>query len=318
VLTWLQVVVGLLLLVGSAELLVRGASALASRFGISSLAIGLTVVAYGTSAPELAVSLAAAWRESPGIVVGNVVGSNVANLGLVIGISALIRPLSAHIGLLRQEVPFLLVAAVLVPVAALGGGYGRIEGFILLAGALGFSIFCFVRAMRESLPPGVVPLPEGDAPLKRPLSLPTMFVLILAGIGGLGLGSTVLVDGAVSIATSLGVSDHVIGLTLVALGTSLPELATCVVSAIHEEVDLVVGNVIGSNVFNVFFILGGTAAIHPIPAPPALLGLDVVVMLALSFALVPFILTGARISRVEGAIYLAAYAGFTYFVLFQG
>jgi cation:H+ antiporter len=300
----------LLLLVGGAEGLVRGASALSTRLGISPLAVGLTVVTYGTSAPELAVSLEAAFRETPGLVVGNVVGSNVANLGLVLGAAALIRPLSAHVRLLRQEVPFLLLSAVALPVAALGGGFGRPEGALLLVGALAFTGWCFRRAANEP------PIPDDAAPSGAVASSTAIVAYLVIGCVALALGSSLFVEGALSIAETFGISDHVIGLTLVAIGTSLPELATCLVSAARRQVDLVVGNVIGSNVFNVFFILGGTAAVHPIPAPENLLGVDIVVMLALSFALVPFILTGARISRVEGAIYLAAYAGFTYFVLF--
>ncbi len=305
-LPWLQVAAGLILLVASAEVLVRGASALAARFGLSPLAIGLTIVAYGTSAPEFAVSLFAAWTGNPGIVVGNVIGSNVANLGLVLGFVALIRPLAARHSLLKKEVPFLLVSTALIPIGALGGFYSRVEGFLLLTGAVVFSAYCFMSAKKE--PAGAEAINEPPPP--GPKSLPVMAALILGGFVGLGAGSNVLVTGAVTIAEAFGLSDHVIGLTLVALGTSLPELATCTIGAIRGQVDLVVGNIIGSNVFNVFFILGGTAAVHPIPAPPMLLGADVVIMLILSLALVPFILTGARISRMEGAAYFLMYLGF--------
>ncbi len=308
----LQVLLGLGALILGAELLVRGSAQLATRLGVTPLVIGLTVMAYGTSAPELAVCLTAAWRESPGLVIGNVIGSNTANLGLVLGVAALIRPLAARASLLQREIPFMLLAALLVPLAALGGAYTRLDGVLLLAAAVVFSLFCFASVRQHSCD---TEGPSDHESSARPIqgagkSSLSIAVLILAGVAGLGFGSTMLVEGSISLAASFGVSDHVIGLTVVAIGTSLPELATCVVGAIRGKVDLVVGNVIGSNIFNVFLILGGTAAIHPITAPDPILGIDMVLMLALSVAIFPFILTGSRISRLEGLICLGAYAAF--------
>ncbi|MDF1565538.1 MAG: calcium/sodium antiporter [Deltaproteobacteria bacterium] len=307
--SWLLVLLGLVLLTGGAEFLVRGSSALAGRLGVSTLVIGMTVVAYGTSAPELAVSVIAVLRGSDGLAIGNVVGSNISNLGLVLGLAALINPLRAEHGLLKRELPFMLVAALMVPLLGWDGDYGRGDGVAFLLGALLFTAVCFSRARSErredkarKAESDEVPEPSGN------LLLDVVFTL--GGTVALVGGGDVLVRGATDVATQLGVTERVIGLSIVALGTSLPELATSLVAARKGELDLAVGNVIGSNIFNVFFILGSAATVRSMNIGEAALSLDVVIMLVLSFAMIPMIFSGERISRLEGALLALTYCGF--------
>lgn len=315
---WLQIAGGLVLLTGGAEGLVRGASSLAARLGISSLVIGLTVVAYGTSAPEMAVSVAASLRGSEGIALGNVVGSNITNLGLVLGLSALIRPLRAQAGLLRRELPFMLAAALMVPALGWDGTIGRGDGVVLLLGAFLFTSACLVRALaenralRQRTAEGIERDGTGE------IAIPVALIYLALGSVALVVGGDVLVRGATTAAHRMGVSDRIIGLSVVALGTSLPELATSLVAARHGELDLAVGNVIGSNIFNVFFILGTAALLHPMPVGASALSLDVVLMILLSLAMVPIVLTGERISRVEGVLLALVYGGFVLSLFHHG
>ncbi|RMG21453.1 MAG: sodium:calcium antiporter [Deltaproteobacteria bacterium] len=321
---WILVAGGLLVLSAGAELFVRGASGIATRFGVSKLLVGLTIAAYGTSAPELAVSSVAALKGSSAVSLGNVVGSNVANLGLVLGLAAVIRPLVVHASLLKREVPFLLVSALLLPLLAWDGQISRLDGMLLLCGALLFTGVCAVQAIvqerqtrrarqeaRARLEAGAAS--EADAALLEEPRPAVLSLFAYLGVGSLGLvyGAQWLVDGAVLLAADLGVSERVIGLTLVAVGTSLPEMATSLVSAFHGELDMAVGNVVGSNIFNVFFILGTTGVLVPIKVPSPVLSADMLTMVGLSLALVPLILTGQRISRIEGALLVGIYAVFT-------
>jgi cation:H+ antiporter len=318
----LQVLVflgGVALLVGGGDLLVRGASRIAERFGVSRLVIGLTIVAFGTSTPELAVNVASALRGTDSIGYGNIVGSNICNIALILGIAALLRPLDIHSDLFRRDLPFMLLASVLViagsyaPPHTEGGAVGlsRLDGAIFL----GFFFLCLFYTLRGSRSASVVG-PElaleaehlADA---RSANVP-LLPAILFTIGGLVLlmlGGEVTRASAVALARSAGLSETLIGLTIVAVSTSLPELATSVIASYKKESDIAVGNVVGSNIYNVLFILGVTALIDPITLP-ADAGPSLVAMLATAFVLVPVCLTGKRISRPEGALLLTLYIAY--------
>ncbi|MBN2582034.1 MAG: calcium/sodium antiporter [Planctomycetes bacterium] len=303
---------GLVLLVAGAELLVRGASQLARAVGLPPLVIGLTVVAFGTSAPEFAVSLKAGLDGQGGIAVGNVVGSNVFNVLVILGASALIVPLAVSSQLIRFDVPVMIAVSGLAWLAALNGAVERWEGVALLAGVVVYTAVLIVTGLRRR-GNGVSDAgwPADTSPHPRP-RLALSVVLVLAGLGMLVLGSRWLVGGATDLARLLGVSDLVIGLTLVAAGTSLPELATSIIAALRHERDIAVGNIVGSNIFNILAVLGGAAAFGGhIDVAPAALKLDIPVMTAVAVACLPIFFTGGRISRWEGALLLAYYAAYT-------
>ena len=290
---------GIVLLYYGGEHLVGGASGLARRFGVSNLVIGLTVIAFGTSAPELAASITAAvFRDAPEIALANVIGSNVANIGLVLGVAGLIYPLAATAAFLRREVPFMvLVSAVLVGAVA-AGALGRPMGVLFLA-LLVFYLWFLFRAGAEVPVQG-----PDDEPLPSPLGSGLRVAL---GVGLLAIGARILIDGAIGVASDLGVSQRIIGLTLVAVGTSLPELATVVVAALKAEGDLILGNLIGSNIFNILCIMGFTLLVHPLDIPFASVAVDLWVMLAFSIAIVPLLWFRMRIGPKRGGLLLASY-----------
>lgn len=295
----LLVAIGIVLLYYGGDFLVRSAGALALRFGVSPMLIGLTVVAFGTSLPELAATLAAAFGGAPELAFGNVVGSNIANVGLILGLTALIYPLATRRGFLRRELPIMLgVVALLFPLLA-GGRIGRWEGAVLALGLVGFVVFLF-RNDSELLEEGEE-LGDPNAPLWRWLAL------IVVGIVLLVLGAQALVTGAVGVARALGVPERVIGLTLVAFGTSLPELASSLVAALKRQTDLILGNIIGSNVFNVLAVLGVTSLVHPISLDMGGVRTDLLVMLAFSAALLPLMWRRARLGRFGGGLLLTGY-----------
>jgi len=314
-----KLVSGLILLVVGAELLVRGASRLASAFGISSLVIGLTVVAFGTSAPELGVSLTSALSGSPDIALGNVVGSNIFNVLFILGVSALIVPLVVAQQLIRLDVPVMIAASVLMLIFALDGRLAPWECTCLLVLGIGYTIY-IVRASRREKSSEVIREYEGkfgiDASPKAG-SIWSSVVLILLGLGALVLGSRWLVNGAVFLAQHFGVSDLVIGLTIIAVGTSLPEVATSVVASIRGERDIAVGNVVGSNIFNILFILGitGTVSGGGIAVAGNALNFDLPVMIAAAIACLPIFLTGSRLDRWEGAVFCFYYVAYTVYLI---
>lgn len=307
-----SLVIGLVLLIAGGELLVRGGSGLGRALGLSPLVVGLTVVALATSAPELAVSLDATLSGAPGLAVGNVVGSNITNVLLVLGLSAVVLPITVHSQLVRFDVPFVVVLSVLALVLMLDGSVGRFDGGLLVTLLVAYVAWTVVlgrRAGNDDRPTGAtVPAPS------RPL-IDT--VLILVGVALLVLGARLLVSSATSIATAFGVSDLVIGLTVVAVGTSLPELATSVIAALRGEQEMAIGNVIGSNVFNLTAVLGLTATIAPggIPVDAAALRFDVPVMIAVAVALLPIVFTGMAIARWEGGVFLAYYVVYVTYLL---
>jgi cation:H+ antiporter len=305
------VLAGIALLYLGAEGLVRGSASLALRLGMAPLVIGLTVVAFGTSMPELVVSVGAALEGQGGLAVGNVVGSNIGNIGLILGISALIAPLAVHARIIRLDLPLLVLVSAGMAVLLGDGRVERVEGALLAAGLLGYVGFTLYAARRDGTPvgaepDGIVPAPHSSSALDAGL--------IVGGLALLVLGARLLVSGAVTIASAAGVEEAVIGLTVVAIGTSLPELATSVVAALKGEGDIAVGNVVGSNLFNLLGILGVTALVRPLAAPG--IGMvDLAVMLGAAVLLVPLMWTGRRVSRAEGGFLLAGYTAYVVHLL---
>lgn len=313
--SWILVFAGLLVLVLGAELLVRGASSLAMRLGVSPLVIGLTIVAFGTSSPEVAVSLSAVAKGQSDIALGNVVGSNIFNVLFILGFSALIRPLVVHQRLIRAEVPLMIGTSLLLWFLLLDGSIDRTDGMILLLGITLYTVLAIRSARRE--PPEVHEEYSKSVVTVRRADL---FKAVLYIAGGLALavfGARWLVTGAVSIASGFGVSELLIGLTIVAAGTSLPEVATSLVAALRGQRDIAVGNVIGSNLFNLLGIVGisGVVAPNGIFASPALLAFDLPVMIAAAVVCLPIAFTGSEIRRWEGAVLLAGYCSYILYLV---
>lgn len=308
--TTLLFVLGLALLVGGAELLVRGSSRIAARAGISSLVVGLTVVAFGTSAPELGVTAAAAFRGDPDLALGNVVGSNVLNILLILGLSALVAPLVVQKRLVRLEVPFMVAVSVLAVLLSLNGTITRLEGTILLFGGIAYTAVLVMRARAVAPSPAEreVSSPRGSTALD--------LGLVVLGLGLLVLGSQWIVESARAIAGALGVPELVIGLTVVAAGTSLPELATSVVASVQGQRDIAVGNIIGSNIFNLLIVLGSAALIAPsgVDVPTSALTFDLPVMLVVAVVCLPIFITGLKIDRLEGFIFVGFYIVYTTYI----
>ena len=310
-------VLGLLALIAGAEALVRGASRMAMSLGISPLVIGLTVVAFGTSAPEVAVSVGAALEGNPDLAVGNVVGSNIANVLLILGMSALIAPLAVSEQIIRQEVPIMIGISALLVAFAANGALGQAEAGLLLLLAGVYTVFLIVQARRGSAKAqqeAMHELPEAAGWDASPVA---QALLVLGGLGLLVLGADWLVGAATHFARAFGVSDLVIGLTIVAVGTSMPELATSIMAAIRGERDIAVGNVVGSNIFNILGCLGLAGLVSPsgLPVPDAARAFDLWVMLAVAFACLPVFLTGREIARWEGVIFLGYYIAYAAFLV---
>jgi cation:H+ antiporter len=312
----LMFVLGLLALVVGAEAMVRGASRLAVSWGISPLVVGLTVVAFGTSAPEMAVSVGAALSGTSDLAIGNVVGSNIANVLLILGISALVAPLLVHAQIIRQDGPSMSGATLLVAVMALDGGISRIEAGLLFALVIAYTVFLVVQSRRASK----------DAEDEFASEIPTsqwdrhwsvQAALVIGGLALLVLGADWLVGAAVVFAKHFGVSDLVIGLTVVAVGTSMPEIATSLIAALRGQRDIAVGNVIGSNIFNLLAVLGaaGLVSTGGLDVPEAARNFDLWVMLAVAFACLPILLTGREIARWEGAVFLGYYAAYLLYLV---
>ncbi len=317
-------VLGLAALVLGAELLVRGASKLALSFGISPLVVGLTVVAFGTSAPEMAVSVQSAWAGQVDIALGNVVGSNIFNVLLILGASALIVPLVVNQQLIRQEVPIMIGVSLLLWVLAADGGIGRWEGALLAFLVVAYTVLLVRQSRRETAAAQAQVDAEYSAAFaSKPTGLDAHWgvqvLLILAGFALLVLGARWLVEAAVAFATALGVSELVIGLTIVAAGTSLPEVATSIMAALRGERDIAVGNVVGSNIFNILAVLGVSATVAPadLPVPQAMLAFDIPVMVAVTVACLPVFFTGSEIARWEGALFLALYAAYALYLFLR-
>ncbi len=302
---------GLVALVTGGELLVRGAVSLALRLGVSALVIGLTLVGFGTSMPELVTSLQAALSGSPGIAIGNVIGSNTANILLILGIAALIFPIAVQPEAFRRDSVVFCAAALAALLITLFGEAGRLTGAGLVLLLLVYVGWTFWQERRSETAASAVY--EDEAAFiqpARPSPVWLSLVLVFVGIGLTIFGAKLLVSGAVSLAESLGVSDTIIGLTVVAVGTSLPELVTSVMAALKRQADVAFGNIVGSNIFNIFGILGVTAWVTPLTIPPQILSFDIWVMLAATALLVVFARSGWRVSRREGAGLVALYGAY--------
>ncbi|NHN78260.1 calcium/sodium antiporter [Azotobacter chroococcum] len=318
--TFVYLIAGLALLVAGAEALVRGAARLAARFGIPPLVIGLTVVAFGTSAPEMAVSVQSASNGQGDIAVGNVLGSNIFNVLMILGLSALVIPLTVSRQLIRLDVPLMIGASLLAWLLAIDQHYGRLDGILLFAGIVAYTAFQ-VRSGLSAKANGETnefEVEYGERPEGR-LALLGHLGFVVLGLALLVWGSNLLVDAAVTLARALGLSELVIGLTIVAAGTSLPELATSVMAALKGERDIAVGNIVGSNLFNLLAVLGlaGLVAPAPISVSPNALAFDYPVMVAVAVACLPIFFTGYRINRWEGLLFFGYYLAYAaYQVLF--
>lgn len=300
---YLYLFFGLIGLFFGGEALVRGSVGIARRMAIPPLLIGLTVVGFGTSTPELLVSVDAAWRGVPDIALGNIVGSNIANILLIVGVSALVWPIKVMGATLRRDTAVMMAAALLlVPIFAFGQ-MTRLSGLVLFGGLVGYLISAYLK-------PGEA---EAEDESLKPLASTLVSVLwVLGGLVALMVGARFLVDGAVSIARGYGISEAFIGLTIVAVGTSLPELATSLIAAFRRQSEIAIGNIVGSNIFNVLGILGVTALIAPIPVASRFLTFDLPVMIAVSLVLALLLLTRPVIGRGIGVVMLAGYLGYVW------
>lgn len=306
---------GLVLLALGGELLVRGAVGMAARLGISPLLAGLTIVGFGTSTPELATSVQAAMAGSPGIAIGNVVGSNIANILFILGLSAMILPLSVNPASFQRDSIALGGSALLATGAVLLGVIGPLPGVVLLAALTGYVWWAYksesashdAEAVRHEHEAEDRPVPPDTGPV-------VLAGLIVAGLAAAIFGAGWLVDGAIVLASAAGVSQSVIGLTVVAVGTSLPELIACIIAVIRKHEDVALGNIVGSNIYNLCGILGLTALIHPIEVPAEIAAFDIWVMLGVTALLIVQLRSGWRLTRIEGALLVALYAGYTAFL----
>jgi cation:H+ antiporter len=312
------IVAGLMLLIWGADRFVHGASAAARNMGVAPLLIGLTIVAFATSAPEILVSVIAASQGEPKLAFGNAIGSNIANIGLVLGVTAVIRPIPLESATLRREMPALLAVSLLTVSLFLDTSVSRSDGVVMLTG-LAIVMIWFVRLGIRSAENDPIKM-DYEAEIPKDVSTKTAFVWLFVGLGVLLLGAQWLVDGSIGVAQSLGVPEVVIGITIVAIGTSVPELAVSLVSALRGEYGLAIGNIVGSNIFNLLAVIGLAAVIHPATVDHTVLSLHIFVMVA--FTLVLFAMTydydgKALLSRLEGVALLAAYFAYFAYVVAQ-
>lgn len=318
-LTFVALAGGLVALVAGAELLVKGAAAIASRLGIAPVIVGLTVVAFGTSAPELAVSVSASLGGDADVALGNVVGSNISNILLILGASAVVAGLAVDQRIIRIDIPLLLGASVGTLLLSLDNEISRLDGLLLFAGIVAYTTW-LARSARNERREVLAEYDDAVGELEGTAadqSVVVQLVYVLVGLAALVLGSQLLVGSATDVAEELGVSDLVIGLTVVAIGTSLPELATSVLAAVRGQRDIAVGNVVGSNLFNLLSVLGATGLVSAdaIPVTDGSLRVDFPVMLAATLVLVPIIWRGFSVERWEGAMFVALYASYIAFLL---
>lgn len=313
---FLQLIVGVLMLYFGAEWFVAGASALALALSIPEILIGLTVVAYGTSAPEVVVGIEAASAGYGAVALANVIGSNIANVGLILGIAALVRPARVDQSLRRRELPVLLATTAWIPLLVLDGHVSRLEGAVLLLAAITYTAWMILAAHTASTAAAAredakaTSEAAATAGADRPMSRSKAIVNVVLGLAVLLVGGNVFVEGAVSVARDLGLSERLVGLTIVAVGTSLPELVTSVIAARRGHSDLAIGNVIGSNIFNVLLCLGAASLATPLAVPLATLGLELVTLVLMTFIVAVFIRSERMITRAEGAVALSLYVVF--------
>lgn len=312
---------GLVLLITGAQVLVTGASRLAMTLGISPLVVGLTIVAFGTSSPEIAVSISAVLSGTTDIAVGNVVGSNIFNVLFILGISAIVAPLVVQVQLIRQEVPVMIGLSLLLILLSLDRSLGTGDGVLLVSLLLGYTGFLVIQSRRQKTVTEPSTNPD-SGPAQHPAATArdhwlVQIALVILGLAMLVIGSGWLVDSASSFAQAIGISDLVIGLTIVAAGTSMPEVATSVVAALKGERDIAVGNVVGSNIFNILACLGIASLISPdgLSIPPSVMAFDYWVMLAVALACLPIFISGREIARWEGVVLLGYYVAYTTYLV---
>lgn len=319
--------IGLVMLYFGAEWLVKGSSSLARSLGVSPIVIGLTVVAFGTSAPELVVSLVASIKGKSMIAVGNVVGSNICNIALVLGLSAVLQPLTSDRSVVRRDIPIMLGISLYLFVISLNSTLGRVEGATLFGGVILYTFFNYYLAKKAAIPASVgaegaseVAL-EGSEEVDYVASRFKQIVFVVVGIAGVVAGAQILIDAAIKIMQVLGVSQKFIGLTIVAFGTSLPELATSVVAAMRKEMDISIGNLVGSNVFNILSVLGAASLIRPIPIPGGFIAsglwIDYLVMLFTSFLPWLMMRRSSTVTRRDGVILLLCYVGYLSYLIIK-
>ncbi|MBU1301111.1 MAG: calcium/sodium antiporter [Gammaproteobacteria bacterium] len=318
--TFVYLITGLVLLVAGAEVLVRGAAKLAAQFGIPPLIIGLTVVAFGTSAPETAVSVQAALNGSGDIAIGNVLGSNIANVLLILGVTSLVAPLIVSRQLIRLDVPIMIGASLVTYALAWDGSLSRLDGALLFSAVIAYTAFLIIssrRATAAATADDEFAKEFGLDETPKPYASLINAGLVVAGLVLLVTGSNFLVEGAVSLARALGLSELVIGLTVIAIGTSLPELATSILAAIRGERDIAVGNIVGSNIFNLLCVLGLASLVSPnaIGVAANALAFDFPVMIAVALACLPIFFTGYAINRWEGLLFVAYYVAYTVYLV---
>src|SRR5262245_9513735 len=304
----LLIVSGLTALILGAEVLVRAGTGLATWLGVRPMMIGLTVVSLGTSVPELAVGIGAALSGSPGLAVGNIVGTNLVNLLLILGLSAAIVPIVLERATLRYDLPAMTVAALLLYALSQDGTLGTLDGVVLLLGGLIYTLGLVRLNRKEAAATSGEPAADAAVAVVRPRPVRHVLLLLVA-IAVVVVGAELLVEGAVASARSLGVSETVIGLTIVAVGTSAPELVTTIMSTVRGERDLAIGNLIGSSIYNIGAVLGLTVVVapHGVPVPDEVLAADLVLLVLVTAAAVPVFVSGARVSRLEGAVAVATY-----------
>jgi cation:H+ antiporter len=305
--SWTALVAGLILLTAGGEFLVSGAAKLAKRLGMSSLLIGLTVVAFGTSMPELFVGLIALFQDHPDILTGNVIGSNIANIGLILGTCALIAPLPVRFRSVSLELYIVLIATVFVFWAAWHGIFPRLLGFIFFSSLVIYTVQSFRLAVKKNKRAKQDHL-QGETITKQPM--PAIVAVTFFGLGCLPVGSNFFIKGAVDVARHFGVSELVIGLTLAAIGTSLPELASCLAAIRQRQTEILAGNIIGSNLFNLLMVLGFCGLLIPYPLSPNLLTRDIPVMFSFSAVLLPILAVQHGLKRLHGLILILAYVGY--------
>ena len=305
-----SIVIGLIILFVGGEATLRGAVSLARTLGVSTAMIGLVVVGFGTSAPELVVTLRASLSGQPDIGVGNVVGSNIANILLVMGIGAIIYPLTCEARAIRRDGTMMLGVSILLVALALNGRVGTIEGGFMVAALVCFLGWSYVKDRRHQSASSELHSREADEPDELPLGIFRIAAYLVFGLAALIGGATLLVEGATGIARSFGVPESVIGLSLVAIGTSLPEVAATVVAAMRRHTDVAIAGILGSNVFNVLGILGIAALVKPLPVANDIASIDIWVMLAASLVILPILISGLRVSRQEGVVLLVLYVSY--------
>lgn len=313
-LDWVWLIAGLALLVISGEALVKGAVGFALKFKVSTLVIGVTIVSAGTSAPELFVSIEAALKGHPEIAVGNVLGSNIANIALILGLTALIFPIRVQMASVRLDWPVMMLASVLLFLFTLNDYIGIMEGIFLFLMLIVYSFVLFYSSRKNNA------TEEASSEIGEAIKMQALWkalLFLLMGIGGLVLGSNLLLKGAIGVASGLGISERVIGLTVVAFGTSVPELVTSCVAAFRKQPDIALGNIIGSNIFNICMILGITAMIKEIPVPAAIFRTDMLVVIGVSFIIFPLMLLGYKLNRWKGLFLFSCYISYVLYLFWK-